>query len=564
MRNLLSRSSGVAPGRRGRRSLARLALLALLAVTACEAGAPAAKEPPALEVTAPVRSLLRGEAGTLRVTGTALPNSRGDAVEKVLVNGVAATLAADGSFHAVLDLPEGATLIHTVARDRNGVTASDTRAVHAGALRPVGTNITTALTAALSADAFARLSAAAGPILEGLDMAALLAPLQPMVHFDDENGEDCGFARLFVDDLDFADIAVSLSPVRGGLAFRAQIERLVVPARARYAVLCADGANNLRVTADRIVVAGTLQVTPNGMAGFTTRLASPSVAVTNFRLEASGIPGEILALLRLDSAIQLIVARAAELAMGPLVNQALGALAGPQQIDVLGKQLTMQVAPAALSFEPDGALVALDMRAMIAGSEASPGFIYTDNGVPAMDPAYGFQLGLADDLANEMLAELRAVGLLDLTMPTPSGAFDETRIGMTLPPMISAGAADGKLRLVLGDVTATFIRQGTPVGVAAINATAELVVAPAGNGYSVALDLGTPEIHVDVLDDIANATGLEDGSLASATAASLGAQLAAIRSLLAAIPVPAIAGLRVRDLAIESDDGYVMVTGALD
>jgi hypothetical protein len=532
--------------------------------TGCETGPAPAKEPPVLTVMSPARSLVRNTAGPLLVSGTVAPNDRGDAVEKVLVNNVLATLTPDGKFHALIDIPEGATLIQTVARDAAGATATDTRAVHAGQLRAVGANIPSAITAAMSADTFAKISRAAGPILKGVDMKAMLAPLQPMVHVDDPDGEDCAFARVFVDDLRFSDVRLSLAPVAGGLSFSAEIDQLDVPGRARYAVLCVHGSNTLRITADRIAIAGTLDVTPNGMAGFTTRLSNPRVTVTGFHLSASGVPGDILGLLDLDSAIDFIVAKGAELAMNPLMNKALGALGGPQQLDVLGKQLQIQVAPSAIACAPDGAVLAMNMKALFAGSEASPGFIYTENGDPAMDAGHGFQLGVADDFVNELMAELQAVGALDLTMAKPTQAFDATQIHMTLPPMISADAADGTMRLVLGDLFATFTSRGTPVAKAAINAKVDLKIAAAVNGGSVLLKLGTPEIHVNTLDDIGNATGISDEDLATATAASLTAELASLSTLFAAIPLPAIAGLQARDVSIGSDDGYVMMNGRFD
>jgi hypothetical protein len=545
-----------------------IALAVMASITAtgpgCETGPAPAREPPILTVTSPARSLIRGTAGPLMVSGTVAPNDHGDAVDQVLVNNVQATLTADGKFHALIDVPEGATLIHTVARDAAGATATDTRAVHAGELRAVGAAIPSAITAAMSADTFAKISRAAGPILKGIDMKALLAPLNPMVHVDDPDGEDCAFARVFVDDLKFSDIRLALAPVAGGLAFSAEIDGLDVPGRARYAVLCARFSNTLRITADRIAIAGTLGVTPSGMAGFTTKLTNPRVTVTGFHLSASDIPGDILDLLHLDSAIQFIVAKGAELAMNPLMNMALGALAGPQQLDVLGKRLEIQVAPSAISFAPSGAVLAMNMRALLAGSEASPGFIYTDNGSPAMEAGRGFQLGVADDLVNELMAELQAVGALDLTMAKPTQAFDATQLHLTLPPMISADAADGTMRLVLGDVLATFTSRGTPVARAAINARVDLEIAAAINGGSVLLQLGEPEIHVTTLDDIANATGIADDDLAQATAASLRLELAKLTTLLAAIPLPAIAGLSVRDVSLGSDDGYVMLNGRFD
>ena len=95
----------------------------------------------------------------------------------------------------------------------------------------------------------------------------------------------------------------------------------------------------------------TLLVTPNGMQGFTTSLASPNVDLTNLHIDAGGIPGAILNILHLDSAIQYVVEKGAELAMGPIVNSAFGALAGPKKLNVLGKTIDIQVEPTDLSFD---------------------------------------------------------------------------------------------------------------------------------------------------------------------------------------------------------------------
>jgi hypothetical protein len=545
MRNFLSCSTGI--------------VVLVAAAAGCTGGPGQAKEPPVLHVTSPARALVQNRAGSLTVSGTALPGPDGDPIAKVLVNGVAATLHSDGSFSAIVDLPQGETLIETVARDEGGTTATDTRAVQAGELRPVGSNIPSAVAAALSADAFAKLSAAAGPIIKGINIPALIAPLQPMLSV----GDSSTGAQLFVDNVKFSSVKIGLTPVQGGLAFSAEIDELDVPAHATFSLFGFGDSASLGVTADKIVVAGTLQVTPAGMAGFHTKLVNPKVQLTNFVAHAGSIPDEIVALLNLQSTIQTIVAKVAELLMGPLVNQALGALAGPQTLPVLGHQLTVQVAPSAVSFTPAGGLVELDMKALLAGSESSPGFIFTANGSPAMDPTFGFQLGLADDLANELLAELAAIGALNLSVPQNVGVFDTVQIQMSLPPMISADASDGQMRLMLGDMLATFVSRGAPVGKAAINARVELKIAPGPSGGSVALQLGTPDIHVDTLDDIPNTTGLNGRGLASATAAGLAAQIDAISKLLVAIPVPSIAGLRFRNLSLGGDDGYVLVSGQL-
>lgn len=547
------------------RNLVLATSLLATAAAACNDSPPEIKDPPVLKVTSPKRSLIQNHAGLLQVTGTVTPNEESaEPIEKVLVNGVQATLAADGSFSAMVDIKAGATLITTQARDKAGALAEDTRAVQAGELRPVGSNIEDALTAAMSKTAFQKLSAAAGPMIEQLDFMSILAPMNPMVHSGDESGEDCLFARGYVDGVSLQDAAISIVPTNAGLSFRAQIDGLDVPAHARYAVACVSGSNTLRIKAQKVVVTGTLVVTPSGNQGFKTSLTGESVQLTGFDVEASGIPGTIIDMLSLDSLAGWVISKAAPLAMEPMMNQALGGLSGPKTVEVMGKTLTMEVDPTAIDIDASGALITLNTKMLIKGTESSPGFIFTDNAMPNMDPGNGFALGLADDLVNEMMAELQQTGLMNLAMPVEGGVFDTTAISMSLPPMVSADPADGKLKLILGDMMATYQDHGTPVAKAAINATIDLKVVPASNGYGVALQLGKPTTKVTVLDDIANATRLADKDLAKATEVCLGAQIDAVSKLLVNIPLPAVAGLQMRNMSIDSDDGYVMLKGDID
>jgi hypothetical protein len=251
--------------------------------------------------------------------------------------------------------------------------------------------------------------------------------------------------------------------------------------------------------------------------------------------------------------------------MGPMVNKALGGLAGPQTLNVLGKQITVQVDPTDVAFDADGGLITLDMKMLIGGTENSKGFIFTDNGIPTMDPGNGLQLGLADDLANSMLSQLVATGLLNLSMPAHGGTFDATQMQMTSPPMISADPSNGMMRLVLPDLIATFTHGGTPVGRAAINGVVELKINPSSDGYGIAIELGKPNIEADVLEDIPNDTLMSDDDLALAVELTLDAQLQSISTLLGAVPLPTMpAGLTMKDMSVGSDDGYVMMKGTLE
>ncbi len=537
-------------------------LTSLLFSAACSTGPGELADPPALTITSPARSLIQDHVGQVTVTGTVTPNAGGTPIATVSVNNIPATVAADGSFSVNVAVKAGAMLLHTEAVDANGGKATDTRSVEAGELRPQGAMIGDAVTTALSKEAFAKISAAAGPIIKGLDLRPMLAPMQPMVHSGDQNGPDCLYGQLFIDNVTMTNVILSLVPTNGGLNFSAEIDGLDVPGHMSYKVACLGGTDNTDIKATKVIISGTLAVTAEGNKGFATTLNNPKIVLTGLDIRSGGVPGAILSIIPLDSAIQFILPKVAGMVMKPVMNQALGALSGPKKLNVLGKDITVEVDPSAISFTDNDALITLDMKMAIAGAETSK-FVFTDNGVPDMNPGTGMQLGIADDLANSMLSQVGALGMLNLSMPANGGTFDGSSIAMTSPPMISADPIDGKMKLILPDMMTTFTLGGNPVGKAAINASIDLSIAPANGGSGVAIVLGTPNINVDVLPDVANLTRFTAEDLSTAVRLSLDSQITSIGALLGGIPLPAMAGLQMKDLSVTGAEGYVMVKGAL-
>jgi hypothetical protein len=530
----------------------RFTHLLLVSLAACVGTMP---PPPKLDVTSPQRGMVQGSPGQVVVTGTVQPAVDGSPVTKVTVNDVAATLAADGSFRAVVDVSAGAMLLETVAVTEEGGSITDARAVQVGELRPVGTGIDRAVTAALGADAFAKLSAAAGPLIKTTNLTALLASLQPAF------GDDVANVKLSITNLTLGDVKISLTPVDGGLKFSAELDGLTVAANAVYAgALVPDGSTSINIAADQVTIAGTLVVTPAGTAGFTTKIATPAVHTAGLRLQASGLAGQILDLVQdnLASTIQDIATSTAESALEPLINDALGALAGPQRIDVLGTQLDVQASPSAVTFTSAGALVTLNLGVKIEGSEASPGYIYTPNGTPSLAIGSGIQLGLADDLMNEMLAEVHALGLLDIHLDQAFGPFDGVALKATMPPMVSANTSDGSMRLVLGDMIATVSQHGQPALRAAINAQVDLSILRGNSAQEIALQFGKVHLFVNLLD---TADDSATGDVSGAATAGIGVQLDSLSQFLVTVPVPSVAGVSLDNLSLRGDSGYVVVSG---
>ncbi|CAN5864219.1 hypothetical protein BH11MYX2_BH11MYX2_26590 [soil metagenome] len=546
------------------RSLLFASALSLLAISACTDTPAEIANPPTLRITSPERSSIKEGATSVTVTGLVTPNEEsGAAITHVKVNDTEAVLGPDGSFTALIQVKPGATMIHTEAKDEKGAVADDTRTMLAGQVRNVGTNIEDALTVAVSKEAFGKLSAAAGPIIKNMDMAPMVTGMNPMAHWSDEAGADCNYAQMNVLDVNMGDAKVSLTPSNAGLQFSAEIDNLEVPANANYSLVCLDGHNTIDIKATKVTVTGILVVTPDGNKGFKTTLTQQQVHVDGLDIQASGLPGDIINFLHLDTFAGYLIGKLAPSAMEPMLNQALGAMDGPQELMVLGKKLTVSVDPTDIYIDSTGALITMSTQMAIEGSEAGK-YVFTPNGPANPDAGNGLAIGIADDLGNMMLAEAKTINLLNMTLPATGGSFDSTAMEMTLPPVLSADPADGKMKVILGDVIVTYANHGTPVGRAALNASIDLKIEPTASGNGVAIKLGTPVAHVDVLDDIANTTRLDAASLSRATEVCLGAQVDAISQLLTNVPLPALAGVQMHNLSLQSDDGYLMLNADIE
>jgi hypothetical protein len=528
-------------------------LVSLALLVACMGELP---PPPALLVSSPERGLVQSDAGQVVVEGRASASSSGSPVVKVLVNNVPTKVAADGTFTAVVDVPAGAMLLETVAFSEEGGKAIDARAVHVGQLRQVGTRIDRAVSATLSADAFARISEAASQILNTTDLSTLLAPVSL--------GSGTANAKVTVTKLEIGNAKIALTPVDGGLMLSVELDGLGVTADVAYGgTIVPDGSTSVNVTADKIAIGGTLVVTPSGTASFKTTVGSPSVTTTALRLQASGVIGQILDLLNnnLASTINGITTRAAERALEPLINTALGALRGPKQLDVMGKTVALEGSFSEVQFTTAGAMVSLNLAASIGGGEASPGYIFTANGTPKLEMGHGIQLAISDDLLNDVLAQVHAMHVLDLDLKKDFGLFDSASIELTLPPMISANTDDGSVRLVLGDMVVTVTNDGSTLVRAAINAQVDVAVDRGTDASEIAIKFGKIHAVVNLLDDAPSE--LTSGDLAGASNAGIGLQLESLSEVLVTVPVPTVAGVTLDNLALHGDAGYMVASGQI-
>ncbi len=515
---------------------------------------------PRIEITSPSRGTVLGDVTTVTVTGTATDDT---GVASVTVNGITATLATDGTWSAQVPLGAGTQLLHAVALDASGNAGKETRAVVAGPMQPLAQAVTDALTASFSAQTFAAVAKGAGTYLKTADLMSFVS--NPVVDVGTTNGQpDCLYAQAFVTSVSLGDAQITLSPNTGALDFDAELDNIKVGMHLQYAVSCIDGSRDVTIAASHLSLAGSLDVAIAAGNTFDVTLANPQVALQGFDVDLGGVPGWVVDNLGLDTAAGPIIAWIAEKAMSPVMNSALGGLNKPKTVDVLGTSVAISVAPTRLDFDPSGAIMAFDTTIRATGDTGN--FVYVPNTEPTLSTDHGFELAIVDDAANQMLTSLWSAKGLEKTLDLTTGSYgdvgklyDSVQISAAVPPFVDA-SSDG-LKLTIGDLMATFKNGDSVTTEVAINAQVD-VKAVANPDGSLRLDVGTPTVYVDILDqNVDGANELSNANFEQITSFALSRIVSFGSSAVGAVPLPTIGGVSMKNVGIAAQTGYLVVDG---
>jgi hypothetical protein len=540
------------------RKLTFLGFVTTAAITGCtQTETPDRPEPPSLQVLSPERGTMTPGLATVEVRGTVTPSpDSGAKITRVDVNGMAARVDQLGNWSANITLQSGANIIKTVATDAEGGTADDVRGLVTGDLRPLDMTIENAIAAGLSAAAFDKLGDTAASLVASSDLGAFVAPYNPVIAKGLDNGEeDCLYGKVSVrPGLDINNAYLALVPNSNGLAIDAELVGVNIPLHARYAAACLDGDTDIAITAQRARIRGNLAITVvNGR--FDVKLENPTVTFTGFMVHASGVPGTVLDLLDLDQEIANTLGWAVERFMAPLVNQALtGVQVGPQNLNILGQQLRVAVAPAGVAFDAAGAEVVLDGSLTVQG--ASTKFVYTENQDPPGRGSAGVALAVSDDSINQLMAGFWGSGGFDMQLEKDLGMFDSLRLDALLPPVVSTDA-DGAMKLVMADLLLELRKDGVMLARTALTVEMKLKVEPAASNYAARITIETPVLKADILE---NVQGIPDSELEALLPGAIAAEINTFAPLLGAVPLPTVQGVIVTDLHMGGSNGYVTIS----
>jgi hypothetical protein len=366
--------------------------------------------------------------------------------------------------------------------------------------------------------------------------------------------------------MDVGKSTISLAPQAGGLYIDATLETIRMDTHLQWAVSCLDGSRNVAVGASKIRVRGMLAVGIKAGGEFDIKLQNQNVTVTGFNVDLGGVPQQIIDYLDLDGRMGPIIGWATERFVVPMLNNSLAGLNETKTIDVLGKKIDIALSPNQITFDVVGAIVLLDSELRAQGDEMSPGFVYVQNTLPAMDKSQGFQLAIADDAANQLLSSMWAAKALDIGLDLKTGSYgevgklyDRVEISAKVPPYLDA--TGDSLKMTIGDLMATFKNGESIATQVAINAQVELkVVAAPGGGLR--LDVGAPTTYVDILDeDVDGTNALSNAQFEAIATFALGRVLAIGSGSVGAIPLPSAGGVAVTDVKVSQQTGYLVVDG---
>jgi hypothetical protein len=524
--------------------------------------------PPILELTAPDRGTM-SEAQTVTVTGIATDESDGLVVT---VNGVDATLAADGSWSVTTGLDPGISIIETLAIDRGGNQVRDVRAILAGALVPIDTPVGDGAGAYIGRDALAAVGRGIATAVEAIDYTSAVQAANPV--FQDGG---CLGATVNVTRVDIASVDINLIPRAGAIDTEVILHGLDVDLDVDYEVACIGGGAGANIYADQTRIAGGLGVTVQG-GRLVTSLDGVSVGFTGFDLDVGSIPGAVVDLFegqvtsRLASALAGIIRDR----VPPLADTQLRNLTGRSySTSLLGRSIGISASPTTIGIATGGAFVAVDSMFTVDGGEDAR-YLATPSALTAdMIASPNLGVAISDDAINQLFAGMWASKGLELDMmldannPVTALLDNDARkleVRLSLPPTVSSGGDDvgGALGVAIGDLIVTARDDaGTELQQLAISIMTGLAATTTDG--AIVLSLAEPQVYGQVLfqsDRVDSPlTGEELEGLIESVWGLVGTKAS---SALSALPMPTISGITIAAPSLESTGGYAVVEAALE
>jgi hypothetical protein len=501
----------------------------------------------------PARGTIAGDVTEVNVAGTVIDDS-GQPV-RVTVNGVPAELGYGGTWSARVRVTPGTTLLHVVATDSSYNQTTATRAIVAGPMISLDQRIASGVRAMISARASAAFARDAATFIESGDLSAALREMTPIA----DVGSDCQYARASIASVDVGAADVHIDPTAQGMATTVALADVRIGLRLQWADACAAGSRDVVATARSVAVTGMLVLGANERA-LALRLDDRRVEITGIDIETFDVPEKIVTMLALDDRTKTGLAEMTERLLGQPLVEPLARLRGTRMIEAT--TIEVDAAPTDASFSTDGGTYAFDMLLRARGADGQ--FVFVPNEVPSWGAAQGFEVAVADDVANQLLGSMWSVRAFDTKLSLKGGTYgaisqyyDSAELTLVVPPHVDA-TADAPT-LTIGDWVVK-LERGGEVTTVAIHATSGLYVVKRDDVKPLHIDISPRDIHVDIVSASAPVT---KGQYEAIKAFAFGRIHASSKAALAALPLPVLGEPVLTNLWLEAQDGFLVIRGGV-
>jgi hypothetical protein len=528
---------------------------------ACSSAPEGEDAPPTLEVFTPDRGTT-SEGHDVTVTGRVTDDKSG---VKVTVNGIAATVAKDGTFTAPLTVDDGVSIIETHAIDSSDQDVRDVRAIMAGTLSPTDGTASNTIAARVGTTGFTKLGNMLAGLAQALDWKSLALAMNPVY---DSSG--CNSAKIDIQDLTVGAIAVALTPADGTLGIHVSIDNVYVKMHADFRAVCISGSTTVEVRSTRAHVKGDLAVSTAG-GTLSATLPTSTVTLDGFSLDINNVPGAIESLIKDEArkAAEKALNKAVQDQVPAQASEALGGLlAEPISTDLLGHATQFTMTPTAVTLTPDGLTVGVDTKLHVTGGEGGLFVSSPSTLTPTVWQSTDLGIALDDDLLNQLFSSLWATGALSQALSLDGDASiltalldDDAKsidLEMKLPPAVRA--SNGVLELAIGDlILHVKDASNTEIQTFALTIITSLSAAPSSTGQ-IAVTLGTPTIKAQVLAQ----TEVVDRPLTSSqlegiVSGAWGLVGGLVGDALVGLPLPTVNGLSLGGPSLAGREGFLVV-----
>jgi hypothetical protein len=535
--------------------------------------------PPLLHIITPDRGAVDDDgSATVHVTGTATDAESG--IDTLSINGQTVPVGLDGSFAVDLPVEPGITLIMSGVSDKAGNFAHDTRAVMAGTMVPIETPVTGGMVMQLQSGAFDVMGQVGAKIVDQTDFTPIAAAANPVVNVGPGS---CLYAQVDVDAVKKGDVTIALSPVDGGVQADVTINNLEVDTTVPFDVACFDSSTDVTMWADAFHLSATMAVGLDDTGALAASVVDSSDSFDNFQMDTV-LPDVIDGLIAgpVSDYLTSTIADQIKQKLPDMVKGLIGDIGQDKQVPVLGQTLSIGIHPTQVDFTSAGATITLDSQMYIANETNGMSYVQTPVAAPtfgANADAQAVNLALADDALNQVFASFWAAGVLDQTVQVNSSdyagigvVFDAVQVKADLPPYVEALPDGQGLRVMFGDIEASFLRKddvGDHYGVVTKLAISGKVTLQAAVSAQNTMSLSTSNIitWVDVLDEgVTGGNPLDDATVEALGSFAAKGLIGYVSTLASSIPIPSYQGATLTNGTIktgESDGGYLLVGGDL-